>query len=380
MNPSTFFLVTKCLKSIHYATVRNCASSSQLKEPTVTILNASTKIGRNLALLLKQSPYVGELRLHDTNNNVCAVAEDLSHIDTKAKVKSFGGKTAMKHAILDVDVVVAVGGCRSSLSQTPKLLFEKNADDVRLITLHMVEFNPKAVLCLAKPPIEAMVPLVSQEYKKAGVYDSRKIIGITSMATMKANYYVAAASGKNPANILCPIVGGVSSNCLVGVLSQAKPNLGDNHIKVQNSLANSEDDVLRQYADCGTICFSPALAISRFINLLLRALMGDTNCVDCAFVGQTGHIGQFLPYMASIVRLGRQGVMSSHMPRVNGDEAHRLKMASFFIRDLISLGESFVTGEIRPPIKFGLNLSKQSNKEQCIDRNLSVTKEAKAVQ
>lgn len=100
MNPSKFSVVTKCLKPICSTFVRNCAASLPLKEPTVTILNASTKIGRNLALLLKQSPYVGELRLNDKNNNVCAVAEDLSHIDTKVKIKSFGGKTAIKHAIL----------------------------------------------------------------------------------------------------------------------------------------------------------------------------------------------------------------------------------------------------------------------------------------
>lgn len=59
-------------------------------------------------------------------------------------------------------MVVAVGGCRSSHSETLKQLFDKNADDMRLTALHMIEFNPKAIFCLAKPPIEAMVPLVSQ--------------------------------------------------------------------------------------------------------------------------------------------------------------------------------------------------------------------------
>lgn len=50
---------------------------------------------------------------------------------------------------------------------------------------------------------------------------------------------------------------------------------------------------------------TPALAISRFINILLKAMKGETNCVDCAFIRQTGHIGQFIPYMTSIVRLGK---------------------------------------------------------------------------
>lgn len=43
---------------------------------------------------------MGELRLHDNDNTVYTIAEDLSHIDTRVKVKSFGGKSAMKYAIL----------------------------------------------------------------------------------------------------------------------------------------------------------------------------------------------------------------------------------------------------------------------------------------
>ncbi|KAJ8919527.1 hypothetical protein NQ315_002148 [Exocentrus adspersus] len=388
--------VARTSKPVYETPLRNCSSNPQ--QPTVTILNASTKIGRTLALLLKQSPYLGELRLYDKNISICTVGEDLSHIDTRAKVKTYGGKTAMKYAVLDAHVVVAVGGCRTSHKETPKDLFDKNVDDLRYTTLHMVEFNPKAVFCIGSPPIEALVPLVSEEYKKAGVYDSRKIIGITSVASMRANSYVAAAIGKNASDVLCPIVGGVSPNCLVGVLSQINPNTGLSAVKkqdklfnfynlnafllqqvqtsIQNQLGNSEDDLLKLYADCGTICYSPALAISRFINFLLRALMGDSTCVDYAFVRQMGHIGQFLPYMASIVRLGRNGIMSSHMPKVSGDEGRRLKIASYVIRDLITLGESFVTGEVKPlPEKhFKCNLQPAKGKEkheQANNENLS---------
>lgn len=64
--------------------------------------------------------------------------------------------------------------------------------------------------------------------------------------------------------------------------------------------------MLKLYAECGSICMTPALAVSRFINILLKALKGETNCVDCAFIRQTCHIGQFLPYMTSIVRLGKK--------------------------------------------------------------------------
>lgn len=75
---------------------------------------------------------------------------------------------------------------------------------------------------------------------------------------------------------------------------------------LQETISKSEDHILKLYADYGTIGAAPALATSRFINIQLKALKGETDCVDCAFIRQTGHIGQYLPYMTSIVRLGER--------------------------------------------------------------------------
>ncbi|XP_074032302.1 malate dehydrogenase, mitochondrial isoform X2 [Leptinotarsa decemlineata] len=283
--PTVSDIFKKTAKSLFYVDIRHCSNSFRQKGYVVTVLDAYCKIGRYIALLLKQNPFIGELRLYDKNNNICAVAEDLSHIDTRTKIKSFGGKAVLKHAITDADIVVAVGGCKESHKETAKQLFEKNVDDVRMAALNMIEFNPKGVFCVSKPPIEGLVPVITEK---------------------------------------CPG-------------------------SVQQLIGNSEDDVLKLYADCGTVCLSPALAVSRFINTLLKAFKGETNCVECAFVRQTGHIGQFLPYMTSIVRLGRHGIMSSHMPKISGDEAALLKKAAIIIREHIRMGESFVTGEVVPP-------------------------------
>nr|CAH7753442.1 unnamed protein product [Callosobruchus chinensis] len=340
----------------------------QQKPPVVTVLNACSKIGKFVALLLKQNPLVGELRLYDKSGAVCSVAEDLSHIDTRTRVRSFGGSAVLRHAVSEADIVVSVGGCKESSRESYKKSFEKNFDDVRSAALHMIEFNPKGIFCIAKPPIEALVPMVSEEYKKAGVYDSRKIIGITSVGCMRANYHIANVTGQSAADVLCPIVGGLSANCLVAVLSQARPK-GTSPQKIptlQKIIGESEHDVLKLYADCETVCLTPALAIARFVNVLLKALQGDTNCVDCAFVAQPGHIGQFLPYMTSIVRLGRYGVMSSHMPKVSGDEAHRLKTAAIIIKNLIKMGESLVTGGIlEDSIPERLHVSKLQQADQA---------------
>lgn len=83
----------------------NCKLHSECKKPevlppVVTVVDTlSTPIGKNVALLLKQNPFIKELRLYDKNKDVCAIAEDVSHIDTNTKVKSYGGPTTLRSAI-----------------------------------------------------------------------------------------------------------------------------------------------------------------------------------------------------------------------------------------------------------------------------------------
>ncbi|KAF7287904.1 hypothetical protein GWI33_000251 [Rhynchophorus ferrugineus] len=322
-------------------------SQGNKKGYTVTILDGCHRIGRHTALLLKQCPHITELRLYDQDSSICCVAEDLSHIDTKTKVKSFCGLSVLKNAVMDSDLVITLGGCKMKCNESVPQLFERNVDSVRAATLHCIEFCPKTIFCIAKPPIEAFVPLASEEYKRAGVYDHRKIIGVSSMACMRSNYFIGLISGQNVAEIRCPVVGGLSKNCLVACVSQSRPEgvHPQHHKLIQDSIIISEDEVLKAYGDRSAPCLASALAISRFVNSQLKAMTGETNCVDCAFVKQTGHIGQFLPYMTSIVRLGRHGIMSSHMPNINGYEAHCLKKAALFIKEYIKLGEEFVKGE-----------------------------------
>lgn len=145
------------------------------------MLDGTHKVGRLTALLLKQCPLISELRLHDNHNSICLVAEDLSHIDTKTKVKSYCGLSVLKHAVTvrklnvfsellkyyiiyfkDADLIITLGGCREKINECSKDLFERNLDCMKIAALHCIEFNPKAIFCIAKPPVEAFVPMVSE--------------------------------------------------------------------------------------------------------------------------------------------------------------------------------------------------------------------------
>ncbi|XP_056639721.1 malate dehydrogenase, mitochondrial-like [Diorhabda sublineata] len=339
------------------------------KEPIVTLLNAATGVGKNVALLLKQSPYIGELRLYDANKTIRGIAEDLSHIDTKAQIKSFSGQMVLKDAITDANIVVIVGGDRESSKETLNDTFDKNVDDVRISALNMTEFNPNAIFCIAKPPVEALVPLVSEEYKKAGVYDWTKIFGIKNSVSMIANSIIAAKDKQKPIDVICPIVGGLSNECLVAILSQVRPKTKTTlSSDVQKQIVGTENEILKLHENCKGMYLIPALGIYRFINSLIKAYNGDTNCVECAFVRQTGHIGNFLPYMTSIIKFGKHGISSTHMPKMNGEEGHALQKAAVSIKKCIRLGESFVTGEPQTIYGTTVDRKKEISAQKYIDK------------
>ncbi|EFA02020.1 malate dehydrogenase [Tribolium castaneum] len=327
-----------------------CPSTAPIK-PIVTLLDTLSSVGSNLALLLKQNLDIYELRLFDEENNTNAFACDLNEIDTRTKLKSFSCKS-LKNAIVGAHVVISTGGCQEKPGSSQRELFDKNLDNVRNVAMFLAEFNPEAIYCIAKPPVEALVPMVSEEYKKAETYDPRKIIGVATVASMIANTFIAEHTNQNPADVLCPIIGGLSPKTTIPVLSQTKPNVPFNpdlYKKLQEAVAHGEETLLCKGA---MFCYSKAVAISRFIHLVVKALKGEKHCVESAFVAQTGHIGEFLPYMTSIVKLGPQGVASTHMPKINDLETTRLRAAEPHIVENILLGQTFIHGDFSIPPKF----------------------------
>jgi malate dehydrogenase len=62
----------------------------------------------SLSLLIKQSPLVNQLSLFDVQHTK-GVGADLSHIETKCKVKAFVGYEQLHDSLVGADVVVIPG-------------------------------------------------------------------------------------------------------------------------------------------------------------------------------------------------------------------------------------------------------------------------------
>lgn len=71
------------------------ASQAQFK---VAVLGAGGGIGQPLSLLMKLSPYVGDLALYDVAPTA-GIACDLSHISTASRVRGYSGPGQLGEAL-----------------------------------------------------------------------------------------------------------------------------------------------------------------------------------------------------------------------------------------------------------------------------------------
>lgn len=101
------------------STFRWYSSKSNVK---VTVVGAAGRIGQALCLLLKQSPLVDELCLHDiepTNG----LAMELNQIDTKCTVTSFYGDQLSQALQVENTVALKYSNKSQYIFRVPKLSY-----------------------------------------------------------------------------------------------------------------------------------------------------------------------------------------------------------------------------------------------------------------
>lgn len=131
----------------------------------MAVAGASGGIGQPLSLLLKQSPLVSELSLYDVVNTP-GVAADLSHIETPAKVTAYKGTENVSKAFEGVDVIVIPAGVPRKPGMTRDDLFNTNASIVRDLATVAAQVCPKALLAIITNPVNSVVPIASEVFKK----------------------------------------------------------------------------------------------------------------------------------------------------------------------------------------------------------------------
>lgn len=308
----------------------------------VAVLGAAGGIGQALALLLKtQLPAGSELSLYDIAPVTPGVAVDLSHIPTAVKIEGFSGEDATP-ALKGADVVLISAGVARKPGMDRSDLFNVNAGIVRNLIEQVASTSPKALIGIITNPVNTTVAIAAEVLKKAGVYDKNKLFGITTLDIIRANTFVAALKGKKPEELNVPVIGGHSGVTILPLLSQipgvtfTEQEAADLTKRIQNA----GTEVVEAKAGGGSATLSMGHAAAVFGLSLVRALKGESNIVECAYVEGEGEYARFF---SQPLLLGKNGIVERRpVGALSAFEQQSLDGMLDTLNKDIALGEAFV--------------------------------------
>merc|ERR1719396_328769 len=189
-----------------------------------SVLGAAGGIGQPLSLLMKLNPKVTSLTCYDVAPVVPGVGVDLAHINTHSTCVGYG-KEDLGKALDGCEVVVIPAGVPRKPGMTRDDLFNINAGIVKTLISGVAEACPKACILVISNPVNSTIPIAAETLKAKGVYDPRKLFGVTTLDVCRARTFVAGAKGGDPTITKVPVVGGHAGTTIVPLLSQAQPEV-----------------------------------------------------------------------------------------------------------------------------------------------------------
>ncbi|KII90055.1 hypothetical protein PLICRDRAFT_40233 [Plicaturopsis crispa FD-325 SS-3] len=321
------------------------------------VLGAAGGIGQPLALLLKSNPLISELGLFDIVNTP-GVAADLSHIATPAKVEGFlPPDDGLKKALAGADIVVIPAGVPRKPGMTRDDLFKINAGIIRDLATGIATTAPKAFVLVISNPVNSTVPVVAEVFKKHGVFDPKRLFGVTTLDVVRASTFVSEIIGdlSLSTSVTVPVVGGHSGVTIVPLLSQSShplPASFDSEALIKR-IQFGGDEVVKAKDGAGSATLSMAYAGAEFASKVLRALKGEKGIVAPTYVNLAAdkvggdavkkEIGQDLDYFSTPVELGPEGVVKiNSLGKLTDAEQALIKAALPELAGNIDKGVSFI--------------------------------------
>jgi len=323
---------------------RAISLTAQRAAGNVAVLGAAGGIGQPLSLLLKANPAINKLHLFDIAGTP-GVAADLSHCDTPAQVAGFQGNEEAGACLKDMDIVIIPAGVPRKPGMTRDDLFNTNATIVASLAEACAEHCPKAWVGIISNPVNSTVPIAAEVYKKKGVYDASKMFGVTSLDLVRAQAFIAEASGNDVKEQDVPVIGGHAGITIIPVISQAHPpakqftkeELEAITVRIQNA----GTEVVEAKAGAGSATLSMAFAAARFTDNCLTAQSGE-DVVEYAYVESNITDAS---YFSTKLTLGADGIKENHgLGNLTDFEKSLVEAAVPDLKKTITKGEKFVEG------------------------------------
>ncbi|KAK4459998.1 lactate/malate dehydrogenase [Cladorrhinum samala] len=318
-------------------------SASARNLSKVTVLGAAGGIGQPLSLLLKLNPRVTELALYDIRG-APGVAADVSHVNTKSTVKGYDATpSGLASALKGAEVVLIPAGVPRKPGMTRDDLFNTNASIVRDLSKACAENAPDANILIISNPVNSTVPICAEVFKSKGVYNPKRLFGVTTLDVVRASRFVAEVKSTDPKDENITVVGGHSGVTIVPLFSQSNhPDLSSNDALI-NRVQFGGDEVVKAKDGAGSATLSMAMAGARMAESVLRAAQGEKGVVEPTFVDSPLYKDQGIEFFSSKVELGPNGV-EKVLPvgKVDAVEEKLLEACFADLKKNIEKGQKFV--------------------------------------
>jgi malate dehydrogenase len=318
------------------AATRSLASAQQQRGFKAAVLGAAGGIGQPLSLLLKLNPRVTTLSCYDVAPFTPGVGVDLAHITSNSECVGYTGDD-LKKALDGCNVVVIPAGVPRKPGMTRDDLFNINAGIVKTLVTGCAEACPDACILVISNPVNSTVPIAMEVLKAKGVYNPKKLMGVTTLDVCRARTFVATAKGNDVNKTTVPVIGGHAGTTIVPLLSQAEPSVSFSDAErdaLTHRIAFGGDEVVKAKAGAGSATLSMAYTGAQFADRVMAGLAGESGVVECTFVESSITDA---PFFASPCTLGKGGVETVHNYGTVND--YEKKLIADMMPDLIGQAE-----------------------------------------
>ena len=162
--------------------------------------------------------------------------------------------------------------------------------------------------------VNSTVPICAEIFKGKGVYNPKRLFGVTTLDVVRASRFVSEIKNTDPAEENITVVGGHSGVTIVPLISQSGHTdiAGEKLDTLVNRIQFGGDEVVKAKDGSGSATLSMAMAGARFAESLLKAAQGEHGVIEPTFVDSPLYKDQGVDFFASRVELGPEGVQKIH--------------------------------------------------------------------
>jgi len=319
-------------------------SSTAYNATKVAVLGANGGIGQPLSLLLKLNQDVSDLSLYDLRG-APGVAADVSHINTRSTVAGFTPENGgIEAALKGAEIVVVPAGMPRKPGMSRDDLFATNASIVRDLAKAIADYSPKALVCIISNPVNSTVPIVAEVFKSKGVYDPKRLFGVTTLDVVRSSRFISQVQKTDPKDEEVTVIGGHSGVTIVPLISQSNHAgiAGTELDELVHRIQFGGDEVVQAKDGAGSATLSMAYAGARFAGSLLKALNGAKNISEPTFVESPLFKDEGIDFFSSRVTLGPNGVEEIHaLGKTNEYENKLIEACKVDLKKNIAKGVEF---------------------------------------